>query len=117
MKKKQQFPFWLTSPRTKHGYNTRKVRISEYSAWGNMIARCENKNHPVYKYYGGRGIKVCDSWKESFVNFLKDMGFKPKKNLELDRINNDGNYEPNNCRWTTRSVQVFNSRHWKRKLK
>lgn len=96
-------------------YNTRDGRIPEYDVWANMKQRCLNENHPSYKYYGGRGIKVCIEWQMDFCNFLKDMGFRPNEHLELDRINNDGNYEPSNCRWTTRSQQVFNSRHWKRK--
>ena len=80
-----------------------------------MIKRCYSKNHNSYDYYGGRGITVCDRWLESFENFYEDMGEKPSKKHSLDRINNDGNYEPDNCRWATQSTQVINSRRKKGK--
>jgi hypothetical protein len=73
-----------------------------------MIQRCSNSKSPVYRYYGARGITVCDRWKV-FVNFLADMGEKPK-GKQLDRINNDGNYEPGNCRWITHWEQCRNFR-------
>jgi hypothetical protein len=74
-----------------------------------MRARCKNPTNPVYRHYGGRGISVCLAWQKSFTAFLADMGEAPP-GLELDRINNDGNYEPGNCRWTTRKVQLSNRR-------
>ena len=80
-----------------------------YPTWVNILQRCNNKNHPSYKHYGGRGIKVCDEWLESFENFLSDMGERPEDKT-LDRINNDGNYEPENCRWATLSEQQLNKR-------
>ena len=80
-----------------------------YSTWSNMKGRCYNPNRPVYKYYGGRGIKVCDRWKNSFKLFLKDMGERPE-GCTLDRINNDGNYEPTNCKWSTTVEQNKNRR-------
>jgi hypothetical protein len=83
---------------------------SEYKAWHNMKQRCYNKNNPGYKDYGERGIKVCERWYNSFRNFLKDMGRKPSPELSLERINNDGNYEPDNCRWATQSEQLYNRR-------
>lgn len=82
-----------------------------YNSWASMLQRCNNPNTIEYKYYGGRGITVCARWAK-FENFLKDMGVRPV-GLALDRINNNGNYEPNNCRWTTQQEQVRNSRQTK----
>ena len=80
-----------------------------YSSWAHMIQRCKNPKNKNYKWYGGRGIKVCERWRNSFKNFLKDMGTRPK-GLTLDRINNNDNYKPENCRWTTIKQQNNNSR-------
>ena len=84
-------------------------RRSEYRIWSLMIQRCENIKNPAYDRYGGREISVCDRW-HKFENFLADMGPRPSTLLSLDRINNDGNYEPSNCRWATRSEQMKNRR-------
>lgn len=85
-------------------------RIStEHHTWTSMWQRCTNPKNKSFKNYGGRGITVCARWR-IFENFLFDMGPKPSPDLSLDRIDNDGNYEPSNCRWATRLVQTHNSR-------
>ena len=75
-----------------------------------MKARCSNKNSLAYKDYGGRGIKVCEKWANSFEEFYKDMGDGYRNGLEIDRINNNGNYEPNNCKWSSPTEQMLNKR-------
>lgn len=95
---------------TKHGHNSRKLGISPtYRSWLGMKDRCTNKTHVGWKYYGGRGIRVCKRWKKSFTAFLCDMGERPE-GTSLDRINVNGHYTPKNCRWTTASVQARNKR-------
>lgn len=81
-----------------------------YHSWAGMKARCSNPNQKSYKYYGGRGIKVCQRWLDSFENFLEDMGERPEGKT-LDRRDNDGNYEPDNCRWATAKQQSSNRRY------
>jgi len=73
-----------------------------------MIQRCTSPNNHAYDRYGGRGIKVCDRWLNSFESFLADMGDKPSSECSLDRIDNNGNYEPSNCRWATATEQMRN---------
>lgn len=88
----------------KHG----KSNTPEYSSWMNMMYRCNNNNATGYEYYGGRGIEVCDRW-HNFENFLCDMGARPK-GTSIDRINTNGNYEPSNCKWSSKSEQSLNCR-------
>ena len=83
---------------------------SEYYAWNDMKKRCYCKTYKQYKDYGGRGITVCDSWRNSFVQFISDMGEKPDKTLSLDRIDNNKDYTPENCRWATKQQQTRNQR-------
>jgi len=86
-----------------------------YGRWATMKSRCSNPNHKDYKNYGGRGITVCEAWQDSFETFLADMGECPE-GLTIDRIDNDGNYEPSNCKWSTYTEQLNNRRAIKRLL-
>ncbi len=81
---------------------------SEYHSWQAMKQRCYNENKESYSYYGGRGIKVCDRWLNSFENFFEDMGFKTSPEHTLGRFDNNGNYEPDNCFWDTQEEQANN---------
>jgi len=82
----------------------------EYQAWRSMLGRCLQKRRGSYPNYGGRGITVCDEWKLSFEAFISHIGPRPSPGHSVDRINNDGNYEPSNVRWATRSQQQQNRR-------
>lgn len=86
---------------------TSNGRSPEYRAWKSIRARCYSRRNDHYRYYGGRGIKVCDRWRDSFEAFLEDMGPRPEGH-SIHRINNDGNYEPGNCRWATNEEQARN---------
>lgn len=83
---------------------------AEQRCWHAMLARCYNEKNKSYPNYGGRGITVCDRWRNSLEDFIIDMGRKPKSSLSIDRIDNDGNYEPANCRWATCKQQSRNRR-------
>ena len=94
----------------RHGHHRRGHTTRTYRAWLNMIQRCTNPNNPDFHNYGGRGIADCDEWRNSFYHFLSDMGECPD-GLEIDRWpNKDGNYEINNCRWTSQHAQARNTR-------
>jgi hypothetical protein len=82
----------------------------EYRSWLGAKKRCFNPNDKGFKNYGGRGIAMCQTWAKSFEEFYRYMGTKPSPTHSLDRINNDGNYEPGNCRWATAWEQSFNQR-------
>lgn len=90
-----------------HGHSVDGRPSRTYTSWLGMIARCRDPRHCRFQRYGGRGISICERW-NSFANFLADMGERPSNKHSLDRINNDGNYEPGNCRWATASQQSRN---------
>ena len=107
----KQYPYNVIlidgNPSTKHPL---------YRAWKGMRERCNYKKHKDYKSYGGRGIKVCERWNNSFENFLEDVGKKPEKSYSLDRIDFNGNYEPGNVRWADKKTQANNRRPKSKKV-
>ena len=96
----------LKNRRLIHG----EYKSTEFKTWIGILSRCENKNNKDYIHYGGRGIKICDKWRNSFQEFLNDMGRKPFKNYSIERKDYNGDYCPENCCWANTLTQVRNSR-------
>jgi hypothetical protein len=93
---------------TRHGFARMKAVMPTWRSWSSMRDRCTNAMHHAWDRYGGRGIKVCDRWLNSFEAFLEDVGERPGLAFSIDRIDPDGNYEPGNCRWADRVTQGRN---------
>jgi hypothetical protein len=100
---------WQRKVVTRHGNTSVHGKTPEYRVWSGMRCRCTNPRSNRFASYGGRGIVVCERW-QVFENFLEDMGPRPSPRHSIDRINNNGNYEPSNCRWATPSEQSRNQR-------
>ena len=92
-----------------HGHAIRELKSREYRSWQAAKQRCGNPKNTAYRWYGARGIEMCERWSNSFEAFFEDMGPRPI-NQTLDRIDPDGDYEPGNCRWATKAVQAANQR-------
>lgn len=103
---------WTYHPRGElvDGFHPRQH--PSYQTWVGVLQRCTDPAQPNYENYGGRGVTVCERWKH-FKNFVEDMGIRPSKNHSIDRIDVNGNYEPSNCKWSTRKEQNRNKRVYK----
>ena len=97
---------WISERMKTHGM----TKHPAYGVWHSMVQRCTEPTHRAWKNYGGRGITVCERWRNSFENFWQDMGPSYQPGLDIDRINNDLGYSPENCRWTTRRENCLNKR-------
>lgn len=95
----------MRAEKTTHGF----YKSPTYNSWRSMLARCSDSTHPQFKDYGGRGIAVCEAWRNSFEAFVDAVGERPE-GTTIDRINTNGNYEPSNCRWATTTEQNRNKR-------
>lgn len=104
----------ISEAHMKHGFSRSRFHatnsIPEYKVWNGIIKRCTNPKEVAYVNYGGRGITICEKWRNSFEAFYEDVGPRPTEKHSIDRINNDGNYEPSNVRWATKGQQVRNRR-------
>jgi hypothetical protein len=92
---------------TRHGESRHDAQTAEYGVWMDMRKRCRNPTHRAFKYYGGKGITVCDRW-HVYENFLSDMGRRPSPKHSIERNDSNGNYESSNCRWATKIEQMRN---------
>lgn len=101
----------LSNSKKKHGMSNTRI----YKKWKDIKKRCYKENSQNYKYYGGRGIKVCDEWKNDFMAFYNDVGDIPFEGAELDRIDNNDDYKPSNCRWVNHKQNSNNRRVYKNK--
>lgn len=107
------FYSWINKGRSNCKCMFKNTHHKLYGRYDKMLARCYKSNSDNYRYYGGRGIEVCKRWRDDFQNFLDDMLPTFFDGAELDRINNDGNYTPNNCRWVTHSHNMLNRKGFK----
>lgn len=108
--KEKPVSIWQTEPYRHLGYDGPDGEHPLYELYRGIVKRCYNKNNHNYHNYGGRGIRMCDRWRNSFHDWLVDMGPRPSKGHSIDRIDNDGIYEPSNCKWSTAKEQNANTR-------